>query len=217
MLKKLILPVIVIFTLSVNLTDAREAKKTTNNFKTSITTDSTDASGVVYPCRQVYGRNWNIYRAHPHFDSIPQIYEINLDGFSMPVSNNNITSGFGKRWGRNHNGVDIRASIGDTVYAAFSGKVRVARYNANGYGNFVVIRHHNGLETVYGHLSKHLVEANDYVETGQPIGLAGNTGRSTGPHLHFETRFCGKPINPNNIVSFAKRETATDKYIFRNK
>lgn len=85
-----------------------------------------------------------------------------------------------------HNGLDIKVYIGDTIRAAFSGKVRMVKYERRGYGKYVVIRHENGLETVYGHLSKQIVDENQYVEAGEPIGLGGNTGRSTGSHLHFE-------------------------------
>ncbi|MDD2226664.1 MAG: peptidoglycan DD-metalloendopeptidase family protein, partial [Dysgonamonadaceae bacterium] len=105
---------------------------------------------------------------------------------------------------------------GDTIYAAFDGKIRVKDYERGGYGNYIVIRHINGLETVYGHLSKFLVEENDFVESGQPIGLAGSTGRSTGPHLHFETRFLGRPINPNFIVDFNNKVCHRDEYAVTN-
>ena len=93
-----------------------------------------------------------------------------------------------------HNGLDIKVYIGDTIRAAFSGKVRMVKYERRGYGKYVVIRHENGLETVYGHLSKQIVDENQYVEAGEPIGLGGNTGRSTGSHLHFETRFWDRPL-----------------------
>ncbi len=93
----------------------------------------------------------------------------------------------GVRWGRRHQGLDIKVYIGDTIRAAFSGKVRVVKYDGNGYGKYIVIRHNNGLETIYGHLSKQIVSPNQTVRAGQPIGLGGNTGRSTGSHLHFET------------------------------
>ena len=117
-----------------------------------------------------------------------------------------VTSRYGFRKNRNHNGIDINLNTGDTVRAAFSGKVRYAKYNTGGYGNLVIIRHENGLETLYAHLSKHLVLPNDEIKAGEPIGLGGNTGRSFGSHLHFEVRFYDAPINPEEIIDFAKGE-----------
>lgn len=124
--------------------------------------------------------------------------------FSMPVPGI-VTSRYGPRSGRNHNGIDLDLDIGDTVYAAWSGKVRYAKYNEGGFGNLVVIRHFNGLETFYAHLSKFLVFPDQDVEAGEPIGLGGNTGRSFGPHLHFEVRFYDAPFNPEEIIDFEKR------------
>jgi len=106
--------------------------------------------------------------------------------------------------------------MGDTIRAAFSGKVRVVNYERSGYGNYVVIRHYNGLETVYGHLSKQLVAANEYVKAGDPIGLGGNTGRSTGSHLHFETRLLGEAINPAFLFDFPDQDVTNDFYVYRN-
>ncbi len=121
-------------------------------------------------------------------------------GFILPVTGA-ITSGFGYRWGRAHAGVDLQLKTGDTVNAAFDGVVRMSRWYY-GYGNCVVVRHHNGLETLYGHLSKRLVQPGDLVNAGQVIGLGGSTGYSTGPHLHFETRFMGKAFNPQQLIDF---------------
>ena len=110
----------------------------------------------------------------------------------MPTPNTRITDVFGYRPRRRraHYGLDIKVYVGDTIRAAFDGKVRVVKNQGRrGYGKYVVIRHDNGLETVYGHLSKQLVDTNQLVKAGEPIALGGNTGRSTGSHLHFETRF----------------------------
>jgi murein DD-endopeptidase MepM/ murein hydrolase activator NlpD len=93
--------------------------------------------------------------------------------------------------------------------------VRVVKNDPNGYGNVIVIRHWNGLETVYGHLSKQIVKPNEIIKAGHPIGLAGNTGRSSGTHLHFETRFCGIPINPLEIFSFKDEDVVGDFYHWR--
>lgn len=135
---------------------------------------------------------------------------IDLRGFAMPTPSRKINSPFGPRWGRNHDGLDIKVYIGDTICAAFDGKVRVVDFNANGYGYYVVIRHPNGLETLYGHMSKQLVKPDQIVRAGQPIGLGGNTGRSTGSHLHFETRLCGVAINPALMFDFEHQDVTGD-------
>ena len=140
---------------------------------------------------------------------------IDMTGFRMPTEHTKITSKFGPRRRRMHNGLDIKVYIGDTIRAAFSGKVRMVKYERRGYGKYVVIRHENGLETVYGHLSKQIVDENQYVEAGEPIGLGGNTGRSTGSHLHFETRFLGQAINPALLFDFEKQDIVADSYLFR--
>ena len=116
-----------------------------------------------------------------------------------------------------HNGIDVKVYIGDTIRAAFNGKVRVVKNQGRrtGYGKYVIIRHDNGLETVYGHLSKQLVSEDQYVEAGEVIGLGGNTGRSTGSHLHFETRFLGQAINPALLFDFEKQDIVADSYLFK--
>lgn len=114
-----------------------------------------------------------------------------------------VTSEFGSRWGRLHAGIDLKLYTGDTIYCAFDkGVVRIRRYEARGYGHFLVIRHANGLETLYGHMSKPLVDVGDTLRAGEPIGLGGNTGRSFGSHLHFELRYLGNPINPRDAIDF---------------
>ncbi len=111
-----------------------------------------------------------------------------------------LTSGYGWRNNRPHYGVDIKLNTGDSVYSVFDGMVRIARYSST-YGNVVVIRHDNGLETLYAHLSKRSVKEGDEVAVGDVIGLGGNTGRSYGSHLHFETRYLGEPINPKDVFT----------------
>ena len=108
---------------------------------------------------------------------------------------------YGPRRGRRHQGVDLPLKTGDSVYATFCGRVRISQY-VSGYGNLVIIRHDNGLETYYGHLSERLVEPNQWVEAGHIIGLGGSTGRSTGPHLHFETRYYGQAFDPERLIDF---------------
>ncbi|MFK1836202.1 peptidoglycan DD-metalloendopeptidase family protein [Bacteroides fragilis] len=169
-----------------------------------------------YPALSLYP-NWNNQYVHAYGKDaiIPDSYTIDLTGFHMPTPSTCITSPFGPRWRRMHNGLDIKVNIGDTIVAAFDGKVRIVKYERRGYGKYVVIRHDNGLETVYGHLSKQLVEENQLVKAGEPIALGGNTGRSTGSHLHFETRFLGIAINPALMFDFPKQDIVADTYTFR--
>ena len=168
-----------------------------------------------YPALSLYP-NWNNQYVHAYGNAIiPETYTIDLTGFHMPTPSTKITSPFGPRWRRMHNGLDLKVNIGDTIVAAFDGKVRVVKYERRGYGKYAVIRHDNGLETVYGHLSKQLVEDNQLVKAGEPIGLGGNTGRSTGSHLHFETRFLGIAINPIYMFDFPKQDIVADTYTFR--
>lgn len=165
------------------------------------------------PSAQLY-KEWSNQYAH-RASELPDSFKINLRHFCMPTTSKIITSNFGSRWGRQHKGLDIKVYIGDTIRAAFSGKIRIVRYEARGYGNYVVIRHYNGLETIYGHMSKHLVEENQTVKAGDPIGLGGNTGRSTGSHLHFETRLCGVALNPALMFDFRNQDVTGDTYMFR--
>ena len=168
-----------------------------------------------YPALSLYP-NWNNQYVHAYGNAIiPDTYTIDLTGFHMPTPSTKITSPFGPRWRRMHNGLDLKVNIGDTIVAAFDGKVRIVKYERRGYGKYVVIRHDNGLETVYGHLSKQLVEENQLVKAGEVIGLGGNTGRSTGSHLHFETRFLGIAINPIYMFDFTKQDIVADTYTFR--
>ncbi len=111
------------------------------------------------------------------------------------------TSGFGRRWRRMHYGIDLDLETGDQVVAAFEGMVRFAAYNGS-YGNLVIVRHPNGLETYYAHLSELKVQPGDYLQAGEVLGLGGNTGRSYGSHLHFEMRFLGLPFNPAHVIDF---------------
>lgn len=165
------------------------------------------------PAAQLY-TEWSNKYAH-RATQLPDSFNINLRKFCMPTTSKVITSNFGRRWGRMHKGLDIKVYIGDTIRAAFDGKVRIVRYEARGYGNYVVIRHNNGLETIYGHMSKHLVNENVNVKAGDPIGLGGNTGRSTGSHLHFETRLCGVALNPALMFDFKNQDVTGDSYMFR--
>lgn len=151
--------------------------------------------------------------------ALPAEYRIDLRDFHMPCESRVVNSHFGYRrqFGRNHYGTDIKVYVGDTIRAAFSGKVRVVQDQGRyrGYGKYVIIRHSNGLETTYGHLSKQLVREDQVVRAGDPIGLGGSTGFSTGPHLHFETRLLGEKINPEKLFSFEAGDVRGDYYIWR--
>lgn len=148
--------------------------------------------------------------------ALPPNFKVDLRNFAMPTPSRKITSKFGPRWGRQHKGLDIKVYIGDTIYAAFDGKVRIVKYNAGGWGYYVVLRHPNGLETLYGHLSKQLVKEDEIVRAGQPIGLGGNSGSSTGSHLHFETRLLGTAINPALMFDFEAQDVTGDFYVVKN-
>ena len=173
----------------------------------------TERENTHTPAAQIYGDEWDNRYAH-RATELPDSFVINLRHFCMPTPSRVITSDFGSRWGRQHKGLDIKVYIGDTIRSAFSGKVRIVRYEAKGYGNYIVIRHPNGLETIYGHLSKQLVTENQVVRAGEPIGLGGNTGRSTGSHLHFETRLCGVALNPALFFDFRNQDITGDNYVF---
>jgi murein DD-endopeptidase MepM/ murein hydrolase activator NlpD len=164
------------------------------------------------PAAKLYD-DWDNKYAH-RATEMPDRYRIDLRHFCMPTPSRVVTSNFGWRWGRNHKGLDIKVYIGDTIRAAFSGKVRIVRYERGGYGNYVVIRHNNGLETIYAHMSKNLVKENQLVRAGEAIGLGGNTGRSTGSHLHFETRLCGVALNPALMFDFREQDVTGDYYVY---
>lgn len=169
------------------------------------------------PEPDIYTEGWESDRVNPFKDSeVPNTRVINVRNYVMPLKNIKVTSHYGyrPRFGRNHKGIDFGCPQGDTVRATFSGRVRLTKFERGGFGFYVIVRHENGLETVYGHLSRFLVQPDQYVKAGQPIALSGSTGRSTGPHLHFETRFMGYAINPEAIFDFENHTTHTDTYTF---
>lgn len=159
----------------------------------------------------VYDNHWNDSSTNPYGieqNDLPDEWAIwlvdSLDQYHCPYQGSVYHRGkFGVRRGRRHQGVDIPLKTGDPVYATFTGKVRVSKY-WGAFGNLVVIRHDNGLETFYAHLSKRNVEVGDWVNAGDVIGLGGSTGRSTGPHLHFETRHNGFAFDPQWLIDFEK-------------
>jgi murein DD-endopeptidase MepM/ murein hydrolase activator NlpD len=175
---------------------------------------------------ELYINTWDTDNLNPYlydFNSFKSPVNICLapdsNGFVMPVYNT-VTSNFGWRKGRAHNGIDIDLETGDTVVTAFDGVVRMSKFY-HGYGNMVVVRHPNGLETLYGHLSKVLVEAGQSIKAGEIVGLGGNTGHSFGSHLHFEIRFMGQPIDPAKFISFenfslVNNEVLIDETLFQS-
>lgn len=175
----------------------------------------TEKEFVGNPAASLYPE-WNNTYTTNFGVQIPKEYKIDIRGFHMPCESRRVTSSYGYRrsFRRNHYGTDIKVYVGDTIRSAFSGKVRVVANNPRGYGKYIVVRHHNGLETVYGHLSKHLVVENQDVKAGEVIGLGGNTGRSTGSHLHFETRFLGVFIDPELMFDFTAHDILGDFYMF---
>jgi murein DD-endopeptidase MepM/ murein hydrolase activator NlpD len=129
--------------------------------------------------------------------------------YTFPLDGLRINSNFGYRRGRPHTGIDLDLETGDNVYAAFDGIVMGASYS-KGYGNLVVLQHANGLQTYYAHLSKIKVEEGQKLESGELLGLGGSTGRSTGPHLHFEVRYQGAYMDPSNLIDFKTGELKSE-------
>ena len=172
-----------------------------------------------FPADELYGE-WSNDWVDPFRGKkidMPDSCRIDCSTFVLPLDTMTyVTSKYGPRRRRMHRGIDLKVQKGDTIRAAFSGKIRIRNFELRGYGYYLVVRHPNGLETVYGHLSKFLVERDEIVKAGQPIGLGGNTGRSTGSHLHFETRFLGQAINPAEIIDFENSVPRQDIFVFRN-
>lgn len=169
----------------------------------------------------VYGENWINDMTFPYENvkavDLPEVTIIPLMGAGENFTitwYGKLSSGYKWRWGRQHHGVDLALKTGDSVFAAWDGVVRYAQWNKSGYGNCVVIRHRNGLETLYAHLSKIQVTPNQYISSGEPIGLGGNTGRSFGAHLHFEVRYKDFSIDPESIVDYNTLKLRTDTLQF---
>lgn len=157
----------------------------------------------------VYRNHWDTVSLFAYRDielkNIAATTEIKLiDGigqYHCPAKGR-ILSKYGPRGRRDHNGTDIKVEHGDPIYAAFDGIVRHSRWNGGGYGNLIIIRHPNGLETYYGHLSRRNISAGDFVRAGQVIGYGGRTGRAYGVHLHFEVRYCDQTFDPEHLINF---------------
>ena len=180
-----------------------QAQDRANVYK-RILNDATDDLMEDHPADDIYNSIWTREKVNPYqlpIDSIRDSIQIDCSGFQMPIRGY-ITSKFGPRKYRYHYGTDIKLQTGDSVYNSWDGQVRIVRFDPKGYGNFVVVRHPNGLETVYAHLSRVLVEENEHIVAGEVIGLGGSTGRSTGPHLHYEIRYLGNALNTELMVDY---------------
>lgn len=193
-------------------------KDSTNIYESMLNDDSDDLMEN-HPAEDIYNNSWNSEKINPYkvaLKDLPDSVKINCDGFVMPV-NGKVTSRFGPRRYRFHYGIDLSLHTGDSVKAAFKGKIRIIDYDGGGYGHYIVVRHDNGLETVYAHLSRTNVRLDQNVKAGQVIGFGGNTGRSTGPHLHFETRYIGNALNPSNIINFNDGKAIASTYLLTKK
>lgn len=166
-----------------------------------------------------YREYWDLDKLNPYSNAeIPLKFNIEFGmSYAMPCPHYatiNSKYGYRKTFGRMHKGIDLKAQMGDTIKSAFNGQVRLTKFDRSGYGFYVVVRHYNNTETLYAHLSKFLVKPGQYVKVGQPIALSGNTGRSTGPHLHFEVRYMGYAINPEDIFNFKTGTLVSSTYMF---
>lgn len=172
----------------------------------------------------VFSENWTENVTNPYGVQqvdLPSSWSVwlvdSLDQYHCPFIGDIHPRGkFGPRRGRRHQGVDLPLKVGDPIYATFTGKVRMSKY-MGGFGNLVVIRHENGLETFYAHLSKRNVEVGDWVNAGDVIGLGGSSGRSTGPHLHFETRYKGFAFDPQWLIDFKTGELRHRLFVLKKK
>lgn len=201
-----------------NMTTAREAETRISDAEME---RALEREALEYPAIDLYGEdswtNWVNPFAGKSSPRVPATYDIDCSGFVMPLEGTmRVTSNYGyrARYRREHKGIDLALRTGDDVRAAFDGKVRIRGYERGGYGNYIVIRHPNGLETVYGHMSRCIAQEGQIVRAGEVIGKGGSTGRSTGPHLHFETRFLGIDINPARIIDFSVGAPQSDFYTF---
>ena len=194
-------------------------KKDTANVYKEMLNDNSDDLMEDHPADDIYNNMWTSDHVNPYkipIDSMPDSVRIDCSHFFVPVPGS-VTSVFGPRRYRFHYGTDLRLIVGDSVLSAFSGKVRIIDYEARGYGHYVVIRHDNGLETVYAHLSEVLVKLNQNIKAGELIAYGGNTGHSTGPHLHFEVRYMGNAINPAHMINFDTGKVFSQTYLLTKK
>lgn len=169
-----------------------------------------------HPADSIYRHIWTDEKVNPYgnlFDSLKDDVHIPMAGFRLPAPGY-VTSPYGWRRYRMHKGTDIKVQIGDSIRSAWSGQVRIVGWDPRGYGYYVVVRHDNGLETIYGHLSRPLVDEYEKVLAGDVIGLGGNTGRSTGSHLHLEIRYLGEAMDPAKFIDFSTGQLRNaDEYV----
>ncbi len=168
-----------------------------------------------------YYATWNSEKLNPYVFDVAKFKDTvnivffdnagNLD-WHLPIDSTRINSSFGQRRYRWHYGTDLKLEVGDSVSTVAEGIVRISKYDRGGFGNYVVIRHKNGLETLYGHLSKTLVRVGQELKDGEIIGLGGNSGRSTGSHLHFEVRYKGLAINSEEIFDYKNWKLKSEAY-----
>ncbi len=198
------------------VTDSLSVASDTLEFQTELEMEENRLWCGAHPADSVYFGCWDTEWVNPYkikIDSLPDSVVFQCRNYVHPVESKRITSNFGLRRYRFHYGIDIGLTIGDTVRSTFDGQVRIIDYEKRGYGRYVVVRHSNGFETVYAHLSRVFVHKNDTVASGQPIALGGNTGRSTGPHLHFEIRFLGNAINPTKLIDFDEQQVLQPDFL----
>ncbi len=194
-------------------------KKDTVNVYKEMLNDNSDDLMEDHPADDIYNNIWTSDHVNPYkipIDSMPDSVRIDCSHFFVPVPGA-VTSVFGPRRYRFHYGTDLRLIVGDSVRSAFSGRVRIIDYEARGYGHYIVIRHDNGLETVYAHLSEVLVQLNQNIKANELIAYGGNTGHSTGPHLHFEVRYMGNAINPAHMIDFNTGKVFAQNYLLTKK
>ena len=172
----------------------------------------------------IFNEFWNTSVTHVYYgvtlDSFPESIAIELVdslGSCHYPYKGWLSSKYGPRGKRGHQGVDLPLKTGDPIYACFDGKVRYSNFSSSGYGNLVIIRHNNGLETYYAHLSERDVVAGDIVVAGQQIGKGGSTGRSTGPHLHFEVRYRGQSFDPERLFDFKAGELRGQELLLKRR
>ncbi len=204
-----------IFLLSVAFGSVDLLPQTTKNGsgdKDSLEKES-DNSLLFYDTSAIFKEDWKVnitfsYAKNEFNEKSIVYFTDSIHSYAFPVEKKT-TSGFGRRHGSFHKGIDIPIKTGEAIVAAFDGKVRYATYNSGGFGNLVIIRHANGLETYYAHLSRLKVKANQIVKAGDVIGLGGSTGRSYSPHLHFEMRYHDVAFDPEKVFD-------TENYCLRN-
>ncbi|MDD2530415.1 MAG: peptidoglycan DD-metalloendopeptidase family protein, partial [Bacteroidales bacterium] len=208
-------------TIKRKFTSAIETKS--NNSLSKLIEENQDKEEIVEnhqaPCKTLYNNTWctnKVKMPSFRFGEFPDEFKIKLvdekknQNFHFPCKKGVKSSSYGWRWEKPHGGIDFALNVGEPIYAVFDGVIRVAQVNG-GYGKMILIRHYNNLETLYGHLDKILVKVGQEVKAGDMIGYSGNTGYSTGPHLHFECRCLYQTFDPEWILDVEKKELRTKK------